>query len=100
MAKIYVGDVDTILTVETNSVLTGASATNLKILKADGTEVTWTGAINGAVNTQIDYTFVADDISVAGDWFLNSFITFAGGSQWTGETVKFPVYNPFDRIPA
>lgn len=95
MSKIYVGDVGTVLTVETNSTLTGASATNLKILKADGTEVTWTGAINGT--TQIDYTFVADDINVAGDWYLNSFVTFAGGDQWTGETVKFKVYNPFDR---
>jgi len=96
--KMYVGDVGTVITVETNSVLTGASATNLKILKADGTEATWVGAINGT--TQIDYTIKADDLSVAGNWFLNSFVTFASGDQWTGETVKFPVYNPFDRIPA
>lgn len=98
MAKIYVGDVGTVLIVETNSPLAGASATNLKILKADGTEVTWTGGINGT--TEIDYTFVADDISVAGDWFLNSFVTFAGGDKWTGETVKFKVFNPFDRKSA
>ncbi len=95
MTKIYQDDVGTIFEVEVGEDLSTANATDLKVLKPDGTTIeTWIGAVNGAINTQIDYTIDAGDLDQVGTYFLQSYVEFAA---WTGrgETVEFIVYRAF-----
>jgi hypothetical protein len=94
MAKIYQGDVGISVTVATGVVLTGATVTNLKVKKPSGTIVTWLATINGTNNQQLDYTTIAIDLNEQGDYYLQSSVSL-GTQVLLGETVKFPVYAPF-----
>ena len=91
MSKIYQGDVGTVFSVDVGTDISSATTTNLKVCKPDGSNVTWIGAINGGINTQIDYTIVTDDLDQVGEYKLNAYVVTA---TWTGhgETVPFVVY--------
>ena len=39
--KIYVGDIGTVITLDTNESIVGATTTDIKVKKGDGTIATW-----------------------------------------------------------
>jgi len=90
MSKVYVGDTETLITLDTGAALTGATV-SIKVSKPDGQFVTWPGTISG--NT-ISYTTQAGDIDVSGNWRVQADVTIGSG-HWLGETASFSVYDPF-----
>ena len=94
-SKLYVDDEGTVFEVDVGTDVSGASTTDLKVRKPDGTRVSWTGAVNGVTNTQIDYTIVTDDLDQSGTYRLQSYVVTP---TWTGrgETAEFVVYAAFD----
>lgn len=92
--KYYVGDLGTVITVSTGNVLTGATTTDLKVQKPDGTEVVWTGTIDPLNNQRIVYTIGVGDFDQSGRYRLQSFVAFPSGS-WLGNTAEFTVAEPF-----
>lgn len=94
MSKIYRNDTGTIFQVDVGVDISAASTAALKVRKPDGTEVTWVGAVNGSVPSQIDYTIVTDDLDQGGEYILQSYVVTA---TWTGrgESVQFFVYAEF-----
>ena len=94
MSKLYQDDVGTVFQVAVGANVSAASTTDLKVRKPDGTRVTWTGAVNGVTNTQIDYTIVTDDLDQSGEYKLQSYVVTA---SWTGlgETTDFTVHRAF-----
>ena len=93
-SKLYKDDLGTVFQVDVGTDVSGASALTLKVRKPKGTRVSWTGAVNGATNTQIDYTIIADDLDEVGTYKLQSHVVTP---TWTGrgETVDFTVYDLF-----
>jgi len=94
MSKVYKDDTGTVFQVDVGVDISAASTVDLKVRKPDGSIVTWTGSINGSVNTQIDYTIVTDDLDQTGKYTLQSYVVTA---TWTGrgESVGFLVYDNF-----
>lgn len=92
--KYYVGDTGTEVCVDTGSDITTSTSVKLHVLKPESsTAVWWTGAVYDT--TKIRYYTLAEDFSIAGIYKLQAFVTTASGS-WTGDTVQFRVYNPFE----
>ncbi len=90
--KMYVGDIGTEFIVDCGSDLTGATTTDLRVKKPDGTVETWAAAI---YNTNyLKYTIVSGDLDQEGEYELQSYVVLP---SWTGrgETVEFTVYSLF-----
>lgn len=88
--KSYVGDVGTILVVDTGSDITLATTTKILVRKPDGTETFWTGTL---YNTRyIKYTILANDFDMSGTYYLQSYVVLP---TWTGrgETATITVYD-------
>lgn len=93
MGKIYVGDIGTVIELDTGIALSGASPLRIKYEKPDGTTRGYWGA-TVTDTTKAKYTTVADDLDVSGVWV---FQVYAGGlSGWTGhgEEYKRTIYDP------
>ena len=91
--KIYVGDIGTDIILNTNETISSATITNMKVKKPDGTTATWVGALEGT--TKIKYTVVEGDLSVAGTYKIQAYVSVSG---WTGlgETATFQVYAAYN----
>lgn len=92
-SKVYVGDIGTVITLNTNETISTATTTDIKVKKGDGTTTTWTGSLSGTDSVQ--YTIVADDLSCAGIYKVQAYIVMSGWSG-LGETAEFQVYAAFD----
>ena len=100
MSKIYQGDVGTVVEAAVcdengDAVdLSGATTTDIKVKKPDGTTTTWTGAVNGSISNQIDYTTVSGDLDQAGRYKVQAYVVTP---LWSGlgETAKFTVYEAY-----
>ena len=94
MSKVYKDDTGTVIEVAVGVDISAATTTDIKVKKPDGTTATWTGAVNGAVNTQIDYTIVTDDLDQAGGYSCQAYVETA---TWTGlgETAVLMVYGAY-----
>lgn len=90
--KVYVGSIGTIIDLDTEATITGATSATIMALKPDGTEVEWTGAVNGT--TVVRYTTIADDLDQEGVWRLQAKVVMAAGT-WPGKTVTMTVYPAF-----
>jgi hypothetical protein len=88
MSKVYIGDEGTVISVDTNISLVGATVLEIDVIKPDGTEVTWVGAASG---TNIQFTTTSASLDMAGTWRLQSHVTSPDGS-WSGETAELEVY--------
>ncbi len=101
MSKIYVGDVGTIIRLDTDpsgdAGIDLATADTLKILvkKPDGTLVEWT-ATQYSDTTQIQYTIQEDDLDIKGTYKVQAYVAWdLPASEHRGETVSFKVYEAY-----
>jgi len=92
MSDLFVGDVGTVVTVETSNDLSAATLLELHVRKPSGAGVTWAGAL--ADTTKIQYTILAGDFDEAGSWSLQAYVE---SPDWTGlgDTATFIVKEPF-----
>lgn len=90
--KIYVGDIGTVIDLDTEVNISAATSAKIVVLKPDETEVEWTGAVNGT--TVVRYTTVLDDLDQEGVWRLQAKVTTPAGT-WLGNTVTVTVYPEF-----
>jgi len=88
--KIYVGDKGTEIVLDTQTNLTGALVTNIRVIKPDGTVVTWTGSV--VDDTKIKYTtsLAASELDLPGRYLLQTFVD-TGVWSGHGETVSMTV---------
>jgi len=91
--KIYVGDIGTIITLDTNETITSATTTDIEVKKGDGTITTWIGELYGA--DSVKYTIVDGDLSCSGIYKVQAHVIT---SNWSGlgETAEFIVYDVFE----
>jgi len=89
LAKHYVGEWGTQITVNCVATITTADPVALLVRKPDNTRVVWIPTVNSA--TALVYTTVAGDFNKEGKYSLQASIT-AGGWRGYGETAEFQVY--------
>lgn len=91
--KIYVGDIGTVITLDTNETISSATTTDIKVKKGDGTTATWTGSLSGS--DSVEYTIVDGDFSCSGIYKVQAHVVM---TTWSGlgETAEFQVYNEFE----
>jgi len=89
MSKMYVGDVGTILRVDTKVDLTAFTTHNLTVKKPDGTVAEWVGNISTTGNTLIDYVTQAGDLDQEGIYMAHAKGVTAG---WSGLGDSFEFY--------
>ena len=90
--KIYVGDIGTVIILDTNETISSATTTDIKVKKGDGTIVTWTGSLSG--NDSVTYTVVDGDLSCSGIYKIQAYVVMPIWSG-LGETAEFQVYAAF-----
>ncbi len=91
--KVYVGDIGTVIILDTNEAIADATVTNIAVRKGDGTITTWLGSLSGT--ERITYTIVDGDFSCSGIYKVQSQVTKPGWSG-LGETAEFQVYAAFE----
>lgn len=91
--KIYVGDIGTVITLNTNETISTATATDIKVRKGDGTITTWVGSLSGT--DSVTYTVVDGDLSCQGIYKVQAYVVTPGWSC-LGETAEFQVYAAFN----
>jgi hypothetical protein len=94
--KVYIGDIGTVILLDTAATLTGGTVT-IKYEKPDGSTGSWNGTIatsaSGA-NKGISYTTTSGDLNQPGLWKLQAYAVLSGGT-WSGVTVPLIVYPAF-----
>lgn len=91
--KMYVGDIGTVITLDTNETISSATTTNIEVRKGDGTITTWTGSLSGT--DSVTYTTVDGDFSCSGIYKVQAYVVMSGWSG-LGETAEFQVYAAFE----
>ncbi len=91
--KIYVGDIGTVITLDTNESIASATTTDIKVKKGDGTIATWTGL--RSESSGVMYTIVDGDLSCSGIYKAQAYVVMPGWSG-LGETAEFRVYAAFN----
>ena len=90
--KIYVGNIGTVIDLDTEVDISTATSAKISVLKPDDTEVEWAGTIEGT--TVVRYTTNANDLDQEGVWRLQALVTTPSGT-WLGNTVTMAVYPEF-----
>jgi len=94
MSKYYVGDVGTIILLDTKVDLAsaGVTFTSIRVKKPDSTEVEWLATVYN--NTVLKYIIQDDDLDIAGRYELQA---YAESASWSGlgDTVRFDVTSKF-----
>lgn len=91
--KVYVGDIGTVITLDTNETISTATTTDIKVKKGDGTTATWTGVLSGT--DSVTYIVVDGDFSCSGIYKIQAYVVMSGWSG-LGETAEFTVYGAFE----
>ena len=91
--KVYVGDIGTLITLDTNESILSATTTDIKVKKGDGTIATWVGSLSGT--DSVTYTTVDGDFSCLGIYKVQAYVVM---TDWSGlgETAEFRVYAAFN----
>ena len=91
--KPFVGDVGTVITVNTREDISTATKVSLMVQKPDGSEDEWIGTIYN--ERYIRYTIADGDFNVAGTYRLQAYVEMPG---WKGRgvTTEFDVYDYFE----
>jgi len=103
MAKSRVGDIGTLIEITTGADLTAAIATTIKVRiyrleKPQPFEriMQWTATIKEPATAGIlQHTIQAGEFAEAGEYSIAAHIVFEDGSQYTGDTARFTVYDVF-----
>ncbi len=90
MPKVYVGDVGTILKLDTGENLGTATAQTIKYTRPDATTGYWSGEV--VETTKVKYVIQAGDWDVAGEWFFQSYVELPDW-QGHGETAPYTIYS-------
>ena len=91
--KVYVGDIGTIITLDTGEDITSATTCDIKVRKGDGTLTTWTGVLSDS--NSISYTILAGDLNCTGTYSVQAYIIMPSW-RGLGETAQFRVYDTFE----
>lgn len=91
MSKVYVGDTGTLIELDTGVSLAGATITEIKVKKPDGTIVTWPATVSG---TSLRYTTTDTSLDISGVWLLQAHVVLPSG-EWSGETARMMVHSLF-----
>lgn len=88
---IYTGDTGTLLTLDTGSNI--ATGSIFRIYYEDPNEGSgfFTASLNGTDNIQ--YTTTGTDFNIVGDWTLQAYVEYSGGSKFYGNKVQLEVKN-------
>jgi hypothetical protein len=95
--KRYTNEIGVVIRLNTGIDLTGATNPIIKVLRPDGSSVTWTATIVSinSSNSYVQYTTQSGDLNLPGLYRVQPFVNF---SNWIGpgETASFEVYSPFN----
>jgi hypothetical protein len=98
MSKFYVGDVGTLMLVDTKTDIFTATVIQLKLRKPSGEELTWDGVLGpigpAGTYTTISYIIQTGDWDEPGWWTVQAYIEMPGW-KGLGETVKFKLEPEF-----
>lgn len=91
--KVYVGDVGTVLYIDLQEVITGATGLALYVKKPDRSIVTWTPSVDGT--QKLKYTAQSGDFDMVGKYYIQPRLILSG---WTGRgnTIVLEVFELFD----
>jgi hypothetical protein len=92
MSKVYVGDIGTVVKLDTGQPLAGATALSIDARRPDGSAVNLTATI--VETTKVMITTDSATFTQPGDWRLQAHVTMPTG-EWRGETVALTVYPVF-----
>ena len=91
--KSYANDYGMIMVVDTEADLTTALSVKLLVRKPDGTEVEWSGIVDGT--TKIKYTIQVADRDQEGIYEINAYVEFTDAIG-TGETFEWENYRKYN----
>lgn len=92
--KVYVGDIGTIIYVNTKEDISAATVLQLKIKKPSGKEVIWNGVLDGTM--KIKYIAQQGDFDEAGDYFVQAYVELPAW-RGRGEVDSFKVFDKFTK---
>jgi len=90
--KVYVGDVGTVILVDTLSDITSSTVRKILARKPNGIEIEWAAAVDST--TKLSYTTQDGDLDTVGKWMLQAYVELPSG-KWYGETAHFTVHERF-----
>lgn len=91
-SRSYVGDVGTVVLVETNADLSAATSCKLMVRKPNVAEpVEWTATDD---DTKVRYVIQSGDLDAPGDYLIQPLVTLPSGT-WRGETFTWTIYEAF-----
>ena len=90
MGKVYVGDIGTIIKLDTGEDLAQATVKRIKYTMPDGSEGFWSGEV--VETTKIQHTVASGELSLAGEWLFQAYIELP---SWRGhgETSSYTIYD-------
>jgi hypothetical protein len=92
--KVIIGDVGTLVEIDMQDNITGATSISFEVLKPDGSEVVWTPiVINGL--TFLRYTVQSGDWDQEGEFKIHPKLTL-GGFTGRGNPVTIEVYRKWE----
>jgi len=93
MASVRLGDIGTVIELDTGEDLANATAIKIKVKKPNGEELEWLA--DKSLPTSVKHTVAAGELDVAGYWLLAAYVEF-GTSKFSGETAELFVRKVFD----
>lgn len=91
MTKSYKPDIGTVVSLNTGTVITGASAVSIEVRKPSGLVETWAGVI-GSDTYSVEHTIAAGNLTEAGIYILQAKVVIGSGT-WYGDSVSYEVKN-------
>ena len=88
MSKVFVGDVGTVIILDTKVNITTATVRKILAEKPSGQSVEWTASLEGT--TAIKYTIQAGDLDQEGIWMIQAYVEMPGW-QGRGDSVRLEV---------
>lgn len=96
MAKLFVGDIGTVIALDAKVDLTNATVLEIKYFKPDGSgSGKWTATIDPQNNTIATYTTADSDLDVAGVWTFQLYVELPSWSGH-GEMASQRIYEPIE----
>lgn len=88
MGKIYVGDVGTVLKLDTKVDISDCSVFKIRYQKPDGTSDYWTAV---RVGQKVRVISDANTWDQSGNWLYQSYVE-EGSNKWHGEVISHRIY--------
>ena len=88
MTTIFIGDIGTVISLDVGVDISDATAQKI-YYKNSSTDGEWTATL-GDDNQSVEYVLQAEDIDVAGKWYLQAYVETPDG-KWHGDSVAIVV---------